>query len=84
LFTLGLNRRLSLGLSLHLNWFGTYVYAFFACYGSRNLRLVSLGFTRVNANEISNMSTIVKKELVQSHDRYVGLTRDVVVEFNLV
>jgi hypothetical protein len=26
---------------------------------------------------VSNMSTIVKKELVQSHDRYVQLTRDV-------
>jgi len=33
--------------------------------------------TRVNADAISNMSTIVKHELVQSHDRYVQLTRDV-------
>ena len=33
--------------------------------------------TRVNADAISNMSAIVKKELVQSHDRYVQLTRDV-------
>jgi hypothetical protein len=32
--------------------------------------------TRVNADAISNMSAIVK-ELVQSHDRYVQLTRDV-------
>jgi len=33
--------------------------------------------TRVNADAIANMSTIVKQELVQSHDRYVELTRDV-------
>jgi len=33
--------------------------------------------TRVNADAISNMSTTVKKELVQTHDRYVQLTRDV-------
>jgi len=37
-----------------------------------------------NANAVSNRSTIVQKGLVQSHDRYVRLTRDVVVEFNLV
>jgi len=43
----------------------------------RYLCLVSLCFTRVNADAISNMSTIVKKELVQSHDRYVELTREV-------
>ena len=29
--------------------------------------------TRVNADAISNMSTTVKKELVQTHDRYVQL-----------
>ena len=34
-------------------------------------------YYRVNADAISNMSTIVKKELMQSHDRYVQLTRDV-------
>jgi len=33
--------------------------------------------TLVNADAISNMSTIVKKELVESHDRYVQLSRDV-------
>jgi len=33
--------------------------------------------TRVNADAISNMSTSVKKELVQSHGRYVELTRNV-------
>jgi len=34
-------------------------------------------YYRVNADAISNMSTIVKKELMQSHDRYVQLTREV-------
>jgi hypothetical protein len=33
--------------------------------------------TRVNADAILNMSSIVKNELVQSHDRYVQITRDV-------
>ena len=33
--------------------------------------------TRVNADAIANMSTIVRKELVQSHDRYVELTKDI-------
>jgi len=33
--------------------------------------------TQINTDAISNMSTIVKNELVQSHDRYVQLTRDV-------
>ena len=33
--------------------------------------------TRVNTDAIANMSTIVKKELVQSHDRYVELTKDI-------
>jgi hypothetical protein len=33
--------------------------------------------TRINTDAISNMSSIVKSELVQSHDRYVELTRDV-------
>ena len=33
---------------------------------------------RVNADAISNISTIVKNELVQSYDRYVQLTRDVI------
>jgi hypothetical protein len=32
---------------------------------------------RINRDAISNMSTIVKNELVQSHDRYLQLTRDV-------
>jgi len=33
--------------------------------------------TQINTDAISNMSTIVKNELVQSHDRYVQLTRDI-------
>jgi hypothetical protein len=33
--------------------------------------------TRINADTISIMSKIVRNELVQSHDRYVQLTRDV-------
>jgi hypothetical protein len=33
--------------------------------------------TRINTNVISNLSTFVKQELVQSHDRYVQLTRDI-------
>ena len=33
--------------------------------------------TRINTDAISNMSSIVKNELVHSHDRYVQLTRDV-------
>jgi hypothetical protein len=33
---------------------------------------------RVNADAISNISTIVKNELVQSYDWYVQLTRDVI------
>jgi len=33
--------------------------------------------TRINTDAISNMSFIVKNELVQSHERYVQLTRDV-------
>jgi hypothetical protein len=33
--------------------------------------------TRINTDEISNMSTVVKNQLVQSHDRYVQFTRDV-------
>jgi hypothetical protein len=33
--------------------------------------------TQLNSEAVSNMSTIVKKELVQLHDRYVQLTRDV-------
>jgi len=32
--------------------------------------------TRVNADAIANMSTIVKQELVQAHDRYVELTKE--------
>jgi hypothetical protein len=35
--------------------------------------------TRINTNSISNMSTVVKNELVQSHDRNVQLTRDVML-----
>ena len=35
-------------------------------------------YTRLNAGAVSNRSTIVGI-LVQSHDRYVKLTRDVVV-----
>jgi len=34
--------------------------------------------TRVNADAILNMSSIVKNELVHSHDRYVQITRDVI------
>jgi len=34
------------------------------------------GYTRVNADAIASMSTIVK-ELVQSHDRYGELTKKV-------
>jgi hypothetical protein len=33
--------------------------------------------TRINRDAIANMSTIVRNELVQSHHRYVQLTRDV-------
>jgi hypothetical protein len=33
--------------------------------------------TRINTDAISNMSKIVRNELVQSHNRYVQLTRDV-------
>jgi hypothetical protein len=33
--------------------------------------------TWINTDAISNMSTIVRNELVQSHDWYVQLTRDV-------
>jgi len=32
--------------------------------------------TRINTDVISNLSTVVKDELVQSHDRYVQPTRD--------
>jgi nucleotidyltransferase/DNA polymerase involved in DNA repair len=32
--------------------------------------------TRINTGVISNLSTAVKHELVQSHDHYVQLTRD--------
>jgi hypothetical protein len=33
--------------------------------------------TRINTESISNMSKIVRNELVQFHDRYVQLTRNV-------
>jgi hypothetical protein len=33
--------------------------------------------TRITTDAISNMSKVVRNELVESHDRYVQLTRDV-------